>query len=206
MPLRKLPFIINLIMAWNRNFSKTLKYVDSKFFTILVMCWNNINLFLVAYRNFWTLDARDGRWTLDAGLWTLDAGRRTLYAERWTMDARLWMLDPGCRTLDVGCWTQHAGLWTLDAGLCTLDSGCWTLDAGLWMLDAGLCTLDSARWTLHAGLWMLDAGRWTLDSQPWTLSLIVAEQNQNPVSDFVWLNYWKFFGYESLRTMVTLVL
>ena len=42
-------------------------------------------LFLVltqtAYRNSWTLDARVGRWTLDAGLWTLDAG--------------LWTLDPG---------------------------------------------------------------------------------------------------------------
>ena len=41
-------------------------------------------LFLVltqtAYRNSWTLDARVGRWTLDAGLWTLDA-------EPWTLDS-----------------------------------------------------------------------------------------------------------------------
>ena len=35
----------------------------------------------MAYRNSWALDARVGRWTLDAGLWTLDAG--------------LWTLDPG---------------------------------------------------------------------------------------------------------------
>ena len=41
---------------------------------------------------------------------------------------------------------------------------------------------------------------WTLDAGPWTLSLTVVEQNQNPVSDFAWLNYWKFFGYESLRS------
>ena len=28
-----------------------------------------------AYRNSWTLDARVGHWTLDAGCWTLDPGR-----------------------------------------------------------------------------------------------------------------------------------
>ena len=55
-----------------------------------------------SYRNPWTLDARVGRWTLDAGLWTLDCGQLTV----------------------------DAGLWTLDAGLWTLDSGHWTLDSG----------------------------------------------------------------------------
>ena len=102
---------------------------------------------LPAYRNSWTLDARVGRWTLDAGLWTVDAG-----------------------------------IWTLDFGR-------WTLDAGLWMLDSGL-------WTLGCGRYTLDA----LDTGHWTLSLTVAEQNQNPVSDFAWLSYWKFFRCESLRT------
>ena len=40
-----------------------------------------------AYRSSWTLDARVGRWTLDAGLWTLDSGRWTLDAGRWTVDS-----------------------------------------------------------------------------------------------------------------------
>ena len=71
----------------------------------------------------------------------------------------------------------------------------WTLDAsiGLWTLDAGV-------WTLDSGCWTLDAGHWTLGSGHWTLSLTVPEQNQNPVSDAAWLNYWIFFGCESLRT------
>ena len=42
-------------------------------------CFNG----LIAHRNSWTLDAKVGRWTLDAGLWTLDSGR-------WTLDAELW--------------------------------------------------------------------------------------------------------------------
>ena len=56
----------------------------------------------------------------------------------------------------------------------------------------------------HTGI----PGLWTqeLDAELWTLSLTVVEQNQNPVSGFAWLNYWKFFGCKSLRTMVTLVL
>ena len=37
----------------------------------------------MAYRNSWTLDPRDGRWTLDVALWTLDSGR-------WTLDIGLW--------------------------------------------------------------------------------------------------------------------
>ena len=78
--------------------------------------WNST---LQAYRNSWTLDARGGRWALDARLWTLDSGR--------------WTLDPG--------------LWTLDAGLWTLDSGRWTLDAGLWILYAELWMLDSGRFS-----------------------------------------------------------
>ena len=105
----------------------------------------------MAYRNSWTLDARVGRWTLDAGLWTLDSGR----------------------------WTLDAALWTLDSGRWTLDSGHSTVDVGRWTLDATLCTLGSGHWTL---------------------SLTVLEQNQKPVSDSAWLNYWKFFGCECLRT------
>ena len=49
------------------------------------MCFDTINKgnihFTKAYRNSWTLDARVGRWTLDAGPWTLDT--------------ELWMLDSG---------------------------------------------------------------------------------------------------------------
>ena len=99
--------------------------------------------------------------------------------------------------------TGISGLWTqeLDAGLWTLDTGLWTLDAGLWTLDSGLWTLDTGLWTLDAGRWMLDASLWTLGSGHWTLSLTVLEQNQKPVSDSAWLNYWKFFGLESLRTL-----
>ena len=40
-----------------------------------------------AYRNSWTLNARVGRWTLQAGLWTLDSGRWTLHAGLWTLDS-----------------------------------------------------------------------------------------------------------------------
>ena len=57
------------------------------------------------YRNYWTLDARVGRWTLDAGLWTLNLGR-------WTLDVGLWPLDSGLWTLDSGSWTLDAGHWT----------------------------------------------------------------------------------------------
>ena len=39
-----------------------------------------------AYWNSWTLEARVGRWNLDAGLWTLDSGQWTLDAGRWTFD------------------------------------------------------------------------------------------------------------------------
>ena len=68
-------------------------------------CFNG----LMAHRNSWTLDAKVGRWTLDAGLWTLDSGR-------WTLNAELWS-----QTLD-------AGLWTLDAEPWTLNSRRWTPD------------------------------------------------------------------------------
>ena len=92
------------------------------------------------------------------------------------------------------CWTLDYGCWTMDSEPWTLDSGFWTLDSGLWMLDAGC-------WTLYARLWTLDATLWTLASAHWTLSLTIWEQNQNPVSDSAWLNHWKFFGCESLRTL-----
>ena len=76
-----------------------------------------------------------------------------------------------------------------------LDSGrkCWALDSRRWSLDA-------RHWMLDFGRWTLDAGHWTLGSGHWTLPLTVPEQNQNPVSDAARLNYWKFFGCESLRT------
>ena len=86
------------------------------------------NKIKLAYRNSWTLDARVGRWTLDAGLWTLDSGRCTLDTGRWTLDAELWTLD--------------AELWTLDAGLSTLNSGRWMLDCGNLKLSKALETMD----------------------------------------------------------------
>ena len=48
----------------------------------------------LAYRNSWTLDARVGRWTLDAGLQTLDS-------RRWTLDSGCWTLDAECQTVDL---------------------------------------------------------------------------------------------------------
>ena len=66
---------------------------------------------------------------------------------------------------------------------------------GLWAQE-----LDAELWTLDSGRWSLDATLWTLGSEHWTLSLTVVEQNHNPVSDFAWLNYWKYFVCESQRT------
>ena len=84
----------------------------------------------------------------------------------------------------------------------TLNSGRWALNAGIWTLDSGRCTLDAELSTLDAGSgrWTLDSWRWTLGSGHWTLTLTVLEQNQQPVSDSPWLNYWIFFRYGSLRT------
>ena len=55
--------------------------------------------------------------------------------------------------------------------------------------------LDSGRkcWTLESGLWALDAGLWALGSGHFCWQ-------GNPVSASAWSNYWKFFGYDSLRT------
>ena len=48
---------------------------------ILLFSVQNKHIYnIMTYRNSWTLDARVGRWTLDAGLWTLDA-------EPWTLDS-----------------------------------------------------------------------------------------------------------------------
>ena len=52
-------------------------------------------LTLGAYRNSWTLDARVGHWSLDAGLWKLDSGG-------WTLEAGLWRLGSGNWTLEAG--------------------------------------------------------------------------------------------------------
>ena len=43
--------------------------------------------FKVVYWSSWTLDARVGRWTMNAGRWTLDTG--------------LWILNGGLRTLKI---------------------------------------------------------------------------------------------------------
>ena len=104
--------------------------------------------------------------------------------------------------LDSGrkCWTLDSEGWTLDIGHWMLDAGLWTLDSGRWTLNAGPWTLESQRCALDARLWTLDAKRWTLGSEHWTLLLTVSEQNQNLVSDSTWLNYWKFFRFESLKT------
>ena len=61
-------------------------------FTVESCMLTAICLIITAYRNSWTLDARVGRWTLDAGLWTLDSGRWTLDSGRWTLDAGPWTL------------------------------------------------------------------------------------------------------------------
>ena len=66
------------------------------------MCYQKSYNNKLAYQNSWSLDARVGRWTLDAGLWTFDPGR-------WTLDGGLWMLGSGR-------WTLDAGFWTLDSG------------------------------------------------------------------------------------------
>ena len=63
------------------------KIVVIKFFTMKVS--QNLNL---AYWNSWTLDARVGRWTLDAEIWMLDSGRWTLDVGLWALKARLWTL------------------------------------------------------------------------------------------------------------------
>ena len=55
-------------------------------FTVESCMLTAICLIITAYRNSWTLDARVGRWSLDAGLWTLDAGLGTLDSGLWTPD------------------------------------------------------------------------------------------------------------------------
>ena len=117
-----------------------------------------------------------------------------LYPFEWSNNE--WLLYLLLRSIS---WTKtSAGL--ISCGhtgiprLWTLDPGCWNLDVQLWTQDSGCWTLDAG--TLDAGPWMVHFGRWDLG----TGSLAALEQNQKPISDFVWLNYWKFFGWESLRT------
>ena len=55
-------------------------------FTVESCMLTAICLIITAHRNSWTLDARVGRWSLDAGLWTLDAGLGTLDSGLWTLD------------------------------------------------------------------------------------------------------------------------
>ena len=73
-----------------------------------------ITYFVEAYWNSWTLNARVGRCTLDAGFWTLDSGR-------WSLDAGFWTLDPGLWILDARRWTLDAGRWTVDAECYSVD-------------------------------------------------------------------------------------
>ena len=117
-----------------------------------------------------------------------------LYPFEWSNNE--WLLYLLLRSIS---WTKtSAGL--ISCGhtgiprLWTLDPGCWNLDVQLWTQDSGCWTLHAG--TLDAGPWMVHFGRWDLG----TGSLAALEQNQKPISDFVWLNYWKFFGWESLRT------
>ena len=123
-----------------------------------------------------------------------------LYPFEWSNNE--WLLYLLLRSIS---WTKtsagliscgHTGiprLWTLDPGRWTLDAGSWTLESGRSTVDTGLLMLDSRRWDSRR--WTLDGTLWTLGSGHWTLSLAALEQNQKPISDFVWLNYWK-----SLRT------
>ena len=77
---------INLVVLKINSVSIN-KIVVIKFFTMKVS--QNLNL---AYWNSWTLDARVGRWTLDAEIWMLDSGRWTLDVGLWVLKARLWTL------------------------------------------------------------------------------------------------------------------
>ena len=58
-------------------------------------------LFLSAYRNSWTLDAKVGLWALDSGPCTLDSGHWTLDVGLWTLDSRRWTLDTERSTVEV---------------------------------------------------------------------------------------------------------
>ena len=82
--------------------------------------------------------------------------------------------------LHFACWILDSRRWTVDTGLWMLHFACWNMDAGCWTLDAGI-------WMLHFGCLALDTGHCHC-------------LFQNPVSDSVWLNYWKFTGCKSLRT------
>ena len=86
---------INLVVLKINSVSIN-KILVTKFFTMKVS--QNLNL---AQRNSWTLDARVGRWTLDAGLWTLDSGRWTLDTGLWTLDSGRWTPDAERQTVDV---------------------------------------------------------------------------------------------------------
>ena len=55
----------------------------------------------MAYRNSWTLNARVGRWTLDAALWMLNSGFWTLDFGRWTLDSGRWTQDAQHQTVVV---------------------------------------------------------------------------------------------------------
>ena len=89
----------------------------------------------------------------------------------------------------VWLWRAYRDAWALYASV-----GRWTLDAGHW-------TMYSGRWTLDSGLSMLDVGCYTLDARLWALDTIFDSfrTKSKAISDSAWLNYWKYFGCESLR-------
>ena len=122
-----------------------------------------------------------------------ERGCRIYFKELYSDTALLFWPILNYIKLYFGLWALDSGCWSLDAEPWMLDPGCWTVDSWYWILDSG-------RWTLDAGILRLDATLWTLAYRHWTLSLTVSKQNQNPISDFSWLHYWKFFGCASLRT------
>ena len=160
--------------------------------------WRETNLFARAYRNSWTLDARVGRWMLDAGSRTLDAGL-------WTLDSGHWTLDGGLSMLDVGRYYLDAGLWALgtfvDCFRRKWKASFWFCLINYWKFFE----YESVRtswsrlfygayrnsWTLdvRVGHWTLDTGLWTLDSGHWTVE---------GVYPYEYMDCWKRFKEESL--------
>ena len=97
-----------LLKCFNKNDQGLQKFLLKFYvFESFKVTWFNKTCFQTAYRNYWTLDARVGRWTLVAGVWMLNPGR--------------WPLDVGSWTLDSGRWTLNPGRWTLDAECQIMD-------------------------------------------------------------------------------------
>ena len=109
------------------------------------MCFDTINKgnihFTKAYRNSWTLDARVGRWTLDAGPWTLDT--------------ELWMLDSGFQTVTIrqmclpcppSRWIRLniVAWWGREKCLLQgLEGGVSKVSPGLWQQHENICEIGN---------------------------------------------------------------